>query len=107
MKTSNKILIVTLAVLIISLVAYDLSLKAEYLKGDYTNPYHDYNKLNYSGFDEIELNASTAANIILIQGPFKVLAHPNAEDFLHVSKQGRRLVISAAFPYHYKNIIAN
>jgi hypothetical protein len=107
MKTSNKILIVTLAVLIISLVAYDLSLKAEYLKGDYTNPYHDYNSLNYSGFDEIELNASTAANIILVQGPFKVLAHPNSEDFLHVSKQGRRLVISAAFSDHYKNIITD
>jgi len=38
MKTSTKILMVTLAILIISLVAYDLSLKAEYRKGDYTNP---------------------------------------------------------------------
>jgi hypothetical protein len=107
MKTSSKILMLTLAILVISLVAYDLSLKAEYMKGDYMNPYHDYNTLNYSGFDEIELNASTAANIILVQGPFKVLAHPNAEDFLHVSKRGKRLIISAAFADHYKNIITD
>jgi len=107
MKTSTRILMVTLAVLIISLVVYDLSLKAEYLKGDYTNIYHDYNRLDYSGFDEIELNSSTAVNIILVQGPFKVLAHPNSEDFLHVSKQGKRLVINAAFPDHYKMIIAS
>lgn len=107
MKTSTKILMVTLAILIISLVAYDLSLRAEYLKGDYTNPYHDYNSLHYSDFDEIELNASTAVNIILVQGPYKVLANPSADDFLRVSKRGRRLVIGAAFPDHYRNVAAN
>jgi hypothetical protein len=107
MKTSTKILMATLAILVISLVVYDLSLKAEYRKGDYTNPYRDYNSLNYSDFNEIELNASTAVNIILVQGPYKVLANPSADDFLHVSKQGRRLVISAAFPDHYRNIVTN
>ena len=98
---------VTLPILLISLVAYDLSLKAEYLKGDYTNPYRDYNSLNYSDFDEIELNASTAVNIILIQGPYKVLANPNSDDFLHISKQGKRLIINAAFPDHYRNVAAS
>ncbi|MDO3626710.1 hypothetical protein [Mucilaginibacter sp. BT774] len=107
MKTSNKILIITLAILIISLIAYDLSLRAEYRKGDYTNPYRDYISLNYHDFNEIELNASTAVNIIIVQGPYKVLANPGAEDFLRVNKQGKRLVINAAFPDHYRNIAAN
>jgi len=107
MKTSTKILMVTLAILIISLVAYDLSLKAEYRKGDYTNPYREYNSLNYSDFDEIESNASTAVNIILVQGPYKVLANPTTDDFLRVSKRGKRLVINAAFPDHYRNINVN
>ncbi|HVV55411.1 MAG TPA: hypothetical protein VHC47_08810 [Mucilaginibacter sp.] len=86
----------------ISLAAYDLDLKAEYKKGDYTNPYRDYTSLDYRDFDEIELDASTAANLIITQGPYKILVNPGAHDFLHVSKLGRRLVIKAAFPDHYR-----
>lgn len=106
MRTSNKILIASLALLIISLAFYDLRLKAEYQKGDYTDPYRGYNSLNYRDFDEIELNASTAVNIIVVQGPYKVLANPNCDDFLRISKQGKRLVINAAFPNHYRNVLA-
>ena len=34
----------------VSLVIYDLGLKAEYQKGDYTNPYRDYVTLNFKRF---------------------------------------------------------
>lgn len=107
MRTSNKILIAAFVLLAISLAFYDLRLRAEYQKADYTNPYRGYNNLNYRDFDEIELNASTAVNIIVVQGPYKVLTNPNSGDFLHISQQGKRLIINAAFPDHYRNVLAD
>jgi hypothetical protein len=92
----------TLAMIVICLAWYDFSLKAEYQKGDYTNPYRDFDTLSYRGFDEIELDASTAAGIIIVQGPYKILVSPRVGSFLHLEKQGRRLVISAAFRDHYQ-----
>ena len=102
MRTSTKILMITLAMIVICLAWYDFSLKAEYQKGDYTNPYRDFDTLRYRDFDEIELDASTAAGIIIVQGPYKILVNPRVGSFLHLEKQGRRLVISAAFRDHYQ-----
>ena len=104
MRTSSKILIATFAVFIASLVIYDWGLRAEYLKGDYTKPFNDYVALNYSGFNEIELNSSTAVNIKIVQGPFKVLANPYAVEFLRVSRQGNRLIVNAAFSDQFRSI---
>ena len=104
MRTSSKILITTFIIFIASLVIYDLGLRAEYLKGDYTKPFNDYVPLNYTGFNEIELNSSTAVNIKIVQGPFKVLANPGAMDFLKVSRQGNRLIVHAAFSDQYRSI---
>jgi hypothetical protein len=104
MRTSTKILMATFVVFIASLVIYDLGLRAEYLKGDYTNPYRDYIPLNYKGFNEIDLNSSTAVNIKVVQGPFKVLANPAAVEFLKVTQQNNRLVVSAAFSDQYRSI---
>ncbi len=82
MRTSSKILITTFAVFIASLMIYDLGLRAEYLKGNYTKPFNDYVPLNYTGFNEIELNSSTAVNInAWCRAPFKVLANPACHGF--------------------------
>ncbi|HWD87963.1 MAG TPA: hypothetical protein VG367_07545 [Mucilaginibacter sp.] len=107
MRTSTKILTITLAMIVICLAWYDLSLKAEYRKGDYTNPYRDFEQLNYRDFDEIELDASTAVGAIIVQGPYKILVNPRAHDFMHIDKQGRHLVISAAFRDHYQSFTSD
>lgn len=104
MKTSSKILIATFVIFIASLMTYDLTLRAEYLTGDYTRPFNGYVPLSYSGFNTIELNASTAVNILVVQGPYKVLANPDAMDFLKVSKVNNRLIIDAAFSDHYRSL---
>lgn len=91
-------------VFVSSLLVYDLGLRSTYLKGEYTQPFNDYTPLNYKGFDVIELHASTAVNIKLVQGPFKVLANPFASDFLKVKQQGTHLIIDAAFGEHYNAI---
>jgi len=83
---------------------YDWGLRAEYLKGNYTKPFNDYVALNYSGFNEVELNSSTAINIKIVQGPFKVLANPDAIEFLRVSRQSNRLIVNASFSNQYRSI---
>ncbi|MBS1528583.1 MAG: hypothetical protein JST19_23255, partial [Bacteroidetes bacterium] len=102
MTTSTKILIATFALLIGCLVIYDFGLKAEYEKLDYTNPYYNYEKLDYRNFDVVELNSSTAVNIMLVQGAFKVLASSRVTDYLDIRQQKNRLIITAKFPNQYR-----
>lgn len=104
MRTSNKILIASFALLIVSLAFYDLRLKAEYQKGDYTDPYRDFVKLDYKNFDAVELESSSAINIMLVQGPFKVAASPQATDFLDIRQEKNRLIIGAKFPDHFRGM---
>ncbi len=103
MKTSNKILIASFALLTISLAFYDLRLKAEYQKGDYTDPYHDFVKLDYKNFDAVELESSSAINIMMVQGPFKVMASSHAMDYLNIQQEKNRLIIRAKFQDHYRS----
>jgi hypothetical protein len=106
MRTSNKILIGIFILFTVSLIVYDLNLKAEYKKGDYANPFRGYVALNYRDFDEVELDASTAVNIILVQGPFKVMANPDAMEFVTVSKHNKRLIVGASFSDHFQGFNA-
>jgi hypothetical protein len=104
MRTSNKILIAAFALLMISLAFYDLKLKAEYQKGDYTDPYRDFVKLDYKNFDAVELQSSSAINIMLVKGPFKVMATPQAMDFLDIKQEKKHLVISVKFRDHFRGM---
>jgi len=72
MKTSNKLIIVVVLVILFSLVVYDLLLKAAYMSGDYKIPYKNYVSLPWKDFDIVEVNSSTAANVQFVQGPFSV-----------------------------------
>ncbi|HEY9001743.1 MAG TPA: hypothetical protein VIM89_10350 [Mucilaginibacter sp.] len=104
MRTSNKILIASFALLTISLAFYDFRLKAEYQKKDYTDAYREFVKLDYKNFNAVELESSTAVNIMLVQGPFKVAASPGAMDFLDIRQKKNRLVIGIKFPDHWRGI---
>lgn len=106
MRTSTKILIATFALLLGCLAWYDMALKAEYKTGNYTNPYHDFVLLGYKNFNAVELNSSTAVNVMLVQGPFKVMAAPQIADFLDIRSKGNRLVVNAKFPDHFRGINA-
>ncbi len=81
---------------------YDLRLKAEYLSGAYRIPYSNYTTLKYTGFDMVDLNASTAANVKFVQGPFSVRVDNNALDYAVLQQQGNRLVIDAVFERNYQ-----
>jgi hypothetical protein len=103
MKTSNKLTIAAILFILVSLVYYDLMLKASYLSGTYKDQFKDYTTLNFKDFNSIDLGASTAANIIVEQGPFRVRIGPTAARFVTVSQHHQTLHIEAAFPGNYQN----
>ncbi|WPV02613.1 hypothetical protein SNE26_12565 [Mucilaginibacter sp. cycad4] len=106
MKTSNKSLLSAVLLLIISIGIYDFQLKAEYLKGEYKNPYNGFRILNFKNFKVIDLASSTAINIMLVKGPFKVLADPGAMEFMKIEQRQDSLFIRAAFKDNFHNVQA-
>jgi hypothetical protein len=106
MKTSTKIFLGAILLLGISLAFYDRRLAAEFRKGDYTDPYYNYTKLNYRGFDEIDLRSGSSFSVMVTQGDYKVLVHPQASGFAIVRQEGKRLIIEAHFPDHFRGVNA-
>jgi hypothetical protein len=104
MKTSSKLILTAFILVVASMVIYDMTLRASYLRGDYKKPYRDFVNLNFKDFKAIDLEASTVANIIVKQGPFSVKIAPEAKDFVKVSQEGDTLVINGAFAGSYYNI---
>lgn len=104
MRTSIKILVTALALVIVGLLVYDTQLKAEYLKGNYKKPFGDFVLKNYNNFNSIELQSGTAINLMVTKGPYKVMVDPAAGDFVKISQQGKKLIISAAFKDHYRGL---
>jgi hypothetical protein len=103
MKTSNKLAIAAVLLILISLVAFDLMLKASYISGTYKNLFKDFVTLNFKDFNAINLGSSTASNIIVEQGPFRVRIEPEAARFVKVSQHNKTLHIETAFPGNYEN----
>ena len=97
MKTSNKLILVVVLVILICLVAYDLLLKAAYMSGDYKIPYKSYVTLPWKNFDIVEVNSSTTANVQFVQGPFSVKIDDRALEYTTLRQEGNRLQISAGF----------
>jgi hypothetical protein len=95
MKTSNKLILVAILVILVCLVAYDLLLKAAYLSGDYKTPYKSYTTLPWKNFDIVEVNSSTAVNVQFVQGPFSVKIDGYALEYTTIRQQGKRLQINA------------
>jgi hypothetical protein len=104
MKTSNRFLLAAICLVVFSIGFYDLDLRAEYLKNDYKNPYRNFITLNNKGFKAIKLNASTAVNVMLVKGPFKIMIDPSAHDIVKISQQADTLIINANFKYNYESM---
>ena len=98
MKTSVKFLLAAALVLLASLTAYNMALRAEYRSGAYRDPLRGYAKLNFKNFDEVTVPAASVLSVKILAGPFGVRVNPDARRFVRVRQQGSRLVVEAAFP---------
>ncbi|CAN5285136.1 hypothetical protein BH09BAC6_BH09BAC6_25960 [soil metagenome] len=103
MKTSNKLFLAALLVFVAALAIYDLGLRDSYLVRRDKGPYGNFTDLKLKNFNAIDLQASTIANIKLVQGPFKVLIDPAALDRVRVTQEGATLHIAANFKGEYYN----
>jgi hypothetical protein len=97
MKNSTKYLLAAVLVLLTSLTAYNMALRAEYQKGDYKDPLHGFARLDFKNFTEVDLSAAGAANVKIVAGPFGVRLSPQAAEFVKVSQRGARLVVQVDF----------
>jgi hypothetical protein len=102
MKTSNKLVISALFLILASLFVYDLLLQSSYRSGAYKDPYRNYVTLPFKNFDAVDLNSSTAANVKFVQGPFKVRIDSIALEYVRVKQQNNRLLIDASFKDSYQ-----
>jgi hypothetical protein len=101
MKTSTKIVIATMLLLATGLVIYDLQLKAEFRKGDYIKPLYGYTSFDFRHFNRVELRSTSAIDVLIQQGAFKVMAHPAAASFIVIKEEDSTLIVEAHFPDHY------
>jgi hypothetical protein len=98
MKNSSKYLLAAVLVLLASLTAYNMALRAEYQRGNYKNPLHGYVTLGFRDFIEVAVPASNVVSVKIVPGPFSVRMNPQATEFVHLRQQGGKLVITATFP---------
>lgn len=98
MKNSNRYLLAAVMVLLASLTAYNMALHTEYRKGTYKDPLHGYTTLSFQNFQEVAVPAASSASVKIVAGPFGVRVNPRAAEYIHVSQQGPRLLITANFP---------
>jgi len=93
MKTSNKILIAATVVVLAWLIVFDMTLKAEYVKGDYNKPHYHMHQLGFSNFNIIEHNAGNIIGIRVEKGPYGVWMDDYLKDKITVSQHDKTLLI--------------
>ncbi|HEX8326809.1 MAG TPA: hypothetical protein VF629_04665 [Hymenobacter sp.] len=98
MKTSNKWLLAALLLLLGSLSAYNMGLRAEHTKGAYKDPKRNTTTLNLKDFSQIDVQAASAMNVNVVAGPYGVRLNKDAEKYVKLTQQGARLTVSLAFP---------
>ena len=97
MKTSNKGLLAAALVLLGSLSAYNMTLRAEYARGAYKDPTRNMTTLKFENFSEVDVQAATLLDVQVVAGPYRVQVNNEAAQYVKVSQQGPRLVVGVVF----------
>ncbi|MBF9219942.1 hypothetical protein [Hymenobacter ruricola] len=104
MKTSNKWLLAALLLLLGSLTAYNMGLRAEYAKGTYKDPAQTTTALNFKNFSEVDVQAASQMGVKIVAGPYGVRLNKQAEKYVKVTQQGQRLTVRLAFPEQQESL---
>lgn len=97
MKTSNKLMLSVLAILLVSVTVYDFALKADYLTGNYKNPFTGYANKTVRNFNEIEVDAINMLHVNIQQGDYAVHISENNTDSIKLTQTGNRLIVNVDF----------
>ncbi len=98
MKTSNKLFLTAILVVIISLITYDLSLRGQYKKGTYKSRFYGFEKITaFNGFNKIDNRAANLISIQVEKGNESVIWVKGVwKDRFNISRKGTTLVIEVA-----------
>jgi hypothetical protein len=86
-----------LAILLVSVTIYDFALKAEYLSGNYKNPFAGYASKNIKDFNEIEVDAINMLHVTIQQGDYAVRVSKTNTDSIKLTQTGNRLIVNVDF----------
>ncbi|MFC6224094.1 hypothetical protein ACFP2F_12660 [Hymenobacter artigasi] len=98
MKTSNKLFVAAVALVLGSLASYDAALRAEYRTGHYKDPLRSYQALGLRSFDAVSVPSASGLRVKIVAGPFAVHVNKEAADFVRVTQRGRQLLVTLAYP---------
>lgn len=102
MKTSNKLLVATATLLLISVLVFDNAIRAEYLKGDYKREHYGMVSVPLKDFDAILDNAAHETHLDVSQGDkFEIWIDKSSKDRLDFTLENHLLKIN------FKNINGN
>ena len=104
MKTSNKLFVAAVALVLGSLATYDAALRAEYRTGNYRNPLHHYQALGLRNFDAVTVPSASGLRVKVEAGPFAVRVSKAAADYVHVTQRGQELVVTLTYPEKSKSL---
>ncbi|WP_276497473.1 hypothetical protein [Pontibacter litorisediminis] len=88
-------------VLLASVLAFNVALKAEYNKGTFRDEYKDYTTLDLKGFNAISVNGASSVRVEVVPGDYKVRVLDRAEKYIKMDVRGQELVLDVAFPEEY------
>jgi hypothetical protein len=98
MKTSNKLFVAAVALVLGSLATYDAALRAEYLTGHYKDPLRNYQALGLRNFDAVSVPSASGLQVKIVAGPFAVHVDNDAAKYVHVTQRGEQLFVTLAYP---------
>ncbi|TDN40467.1 hypothetical protein E4631_10930 [Hymenobacter sp. UV11] len=98
MKTSTTLLLAALLVLLASLTAYNMALRAEYRSGTYKDPLRNYQTLALRNFDAVRVPSASGLNVKIVAGPFGVHVGKQAAAYVRITQQGQQLRVALAYP---------
>ncbi|MDQ2771205.1 MAG: hypothetical protein M3Y54_11975 [Bacteroidota bacterium] len=98
MKTSNKLFVAAVALVLGSVVSYDVALRAEYRTGHYKDPFQHYTKQASAAFDAVEAPAGLYFKVKIEAGPAGVWVNKEAAEYVRLRQHGRTLALTLTNP---------
>lgn len=98
MKTSNKLFLTAILIVIISLITYDFALRAEFKKGTYKSRFYGFEETKaFNGFKEIDNRAANLISVRVEKGAEpSIWIKSSWKDRFNISRKGATLVIEVA-----------
>ena len=92
-----------LVILLVSLTIYNFALRAEYLSGEYKNPFRAYRSSAIKNFNEIEVNDVNMMHVMVRKGDYSIHTAVSNADSVRFTKVGNRLIINIDFTKNSKS----